>query len=78
MRHLTLEDALALVVLYAEAGDEKFERAACRWLSRLTIERKNLTVGEAHLAAAALAALEDAPLTAATTLRSSVAPSYHL
>ena len=55
MRHLTLEDALELVILYAEAGDEKFERAACRWLSRLTIERENLTLSEAQLAAAALA-----------------------
>jgi hypothetical protein len=70
MRHLTLEDALELVVLYAEAGDEKFERAACRWLGRLTNERENLRLSEAHLAAAALAALEDAPLTSATTLRS--------
>ena len=70
MRHLTLEDALELVVLYAEAGDEKFERAACRWLSRLTNERENLTLTEAQLAAVALGALKDAPLTAATTLRS--------
>jgi len=31
MRHLTLEDALELVSLYATAGDKKFERAACRW-----------------------------------------------
>ena len=72
MRHLTLEDALELVVLYAEAGDEKFERAACRWLSRLTNERENLTLGEAQLAAAALAGLKDAPATAAATLRSVV------
>ena len=70
MRHLTLEDALELVVLYAEKDDAKFERAACRWLSRLTNERENLTLAEAQLAAIALGALHDAPLTAATTLRS--------
>ena len=58
------------MVLYAEAGDEKFERAAYRWLSRLTNERDNLTLDEAQLAAAALAALPAAPLTAAPTLRS--------
>ena len=70
MRHLTLEDALELVVLYAETGDAKFERAASRWLGRLIVERENLTLGEAQLAAAALVGLEAAPLTAATTLRS--------
>jgi hypothetical protein len=70
MRHLTLEDALELVVLYAEVGDQKFEHAACRWLSRLTIERENLTLVEAQLAAVALGALREAPLTASTTLRS--------
>ena len=37
-----------LVLLYAEAGDEKFERAAYLWLSRLTNERDNLTLDEAH------------------------------
>lgn len=36
---LTLEDALALVVLYAENEDDKFERAAVRWLGRLMHER---------------------------------------
>ena len=30
MRHLTLEDALELVILYAEKGDSKFEPAGCR------------------------------------------------
>ena len=70
MHHLTLEDALELVILYAAEGDRKFERAACRWLGRLTNERENLTLGEAQLAVAALTGLADAPLTAATTLRS--------
>jgi hypothetical protein len=70
MRHVTLEDALELVILYAADGDSKFERAACRWLSRLTNERENLTLGEAQLAVVAPGALHDAPLTAATALRS--------
>ena len=39
METLTLEDALALVVLYAENHDDKFERAAVRWLGRLMLER---------------------------------------
>lgn len=70
MHHLTLEDALELVILYAADGDRKFERAACRWLGRLLLERDRLTLGHAQLAAVALHALQDAPATAAATLRS--------
>jgi hypothetical protein len=39
MGALTLADALALVVLYAEARDDKFEKAAVRWLGRLLLEK---------------------------------------
>jgi hypothetical protein len=39
---LTLEEALQLVVLYAEAADDKFERAAVRWLARLYAEKPSL------------------------------------
>lgn len=39
METLTLEDALALVVLYAENDDDKFDRAGVRWLGRLMLER---------------------------------------
>jgi hypothetical protein len=39
MGTLTLEDALRLVVLYAEAEDDKFDKAAVRWLGRLLLER---------------------------------------
>ena len=39
---LSLEDALQLVVLYAEAEDDKFDKAAVRWLGRLLLE---LSVG---------------------------------
>lgn len=72
MHHLTLEDALELVILYATDGDRKFERAACRWLGPLMLERERLTLAQAQLAAVALRALEDAPATASTTLRSIV------
>ena len=57
MRHLTLEDALELVILYAEKKDAKFERAACRWLARLLAERETLILADAMDAASALAAL---------------------
>jgi HEAT repeat protein len=36
---LSLENALQLVVLYAEAEDDKFDKAAVRWLGRLLLER---------------------------------------
>jgi hypothetical protein len=35
---LSLEDALALVHLYAERGSPKYERAALRWLERYLVE----------------------------------------
>ena len=38
MKSLLLEDALSLVALYAEANDDKFEKAAVRWLGRLLLE----------------------------------------
>ena len=39
MSRVSLEDALALVVLYAEQGEPRFERAAVRWLGRLFLEQ---------------------------------------
>jgi hypothetical protein len=69
MRHLMLADALELVVLYAETNDAKFDRAACRWLSRLTIERDGLTLAEAQLAASALLALPTNPDVVGALLR---------
>jgi len=39
MSELSLVNALALVVLYAEAKDDKFERAGVRWLGKLLTER---------------------------------------
>lgn len=36
---LALENALALTALFARTGDERFERAAARWVGRLATER---------------------------------------
>lgn len=55
--HLPLRDALGLLTLYARGDRQKFERAAVRWLGRLTLEKPCLTLSEAQLAAAALASL---------------------
>lgn len=53
---LNLSDALALVVLMAAKGHPAFDRAAARWLARLTLER-GLSVEELRFALAAVAAL---------------------
>ena len=57
---LPLEDAVALVALYARLDDDKFERAAVRWLARYAKERQP-TLGEVQLAGGALATLRAAP-----------------
>jgi hypothetical protein len=66
--HVSLSDALALVLLYANAGSPKAEPAAVRWLARLALERPRTTIGELQLAAAALGQLGERPKTAARTL----------
>jgi hypothetical protein len=37
---VTLEEALQLVVLYAEQADPRAERAMVRWLGRLLTEKR--------------------------------------
>jgi hypothetical protein len=48
MGSLSLEDAPQLVVLYAEAEDDKFDKAAVRWLGRLLLERAMALAVVAH------------------------------
>jgi hypothetical protein len=54
--NLTLEEALELVVLYAEAEPAKFERAALRWHVRFVAE-SSPSLLRAQIALAALAEL---------------------
>ena len=70
---LTLEDALRLCVLLAEKDRPRYERAAVRWLGRLALKRKGLTLAEAQLAVAALGSLPSPAATAA--LRELSAPA---
>jgi hypothetical protein len=52
---VSLGDALALTLLTAEVGDDRWPRAAARWLGRFIIESPPaITIGEAGLAAAAI------------------------
>lgn len=61
MGHVPLDDAVDLLLLYAEREPAKLERAATRWLQRLVAEREDLTLGDVQLAAAALAQLPSHP-----------------
>lgn len=54
---LSLQNALALVVLYAQEDSPKFESAAVRWLARLAFEGKDMRLADLQLAAAALSSL---------------------
>jgi hypothetical protein len=50
--NVSLADALALTLLTAETKDDRWTRAAARWLGRLIVESPAMTIGEAGLAAA--------------------------
>jgi hypothetical protein len=61
-----LDDALAVVLLMDERDDERYERAAVRWLARLVCERQSVGLADVGLAFTALEALphnRDAALT---------------
>lgn len=74
MGHLTLEDALSLVLLYAAADDPRFERAAARWLGRLCVEEQP-SLSELQAAVAALALLRRVGEDAAAGLLVGLMPS---
>jgi hypothetical protein len=56
MGALSLSDSLALVLLYRREGDEKFERAARRWIRRVQVDR-SLRHREVELLRGAMRAL---------------------
>jgi hypothetical protein len=75
---VSLADALALTLPTAETGDDRWPRAAARWLGRFIIEPPAITIGEAGLAAAAIQELtgRESRL-AAETLRQLAATHGH-
>ena len=76
--NVNLADALALTLLTAEVGDDRWPRAAARWLGRFVLESPAITIGEAGLAVAAIQQLagRDSRL-AAETLRQLAATHGH-
>jgi len=61
LRGLSLQDALDLVVLIAQARPDRLEAAAIRWHGRLEIEARSLTLAESRFALSALERLPKDP-----------------
>jgi hypothetical protein len=72
MGHLSLAEALSLVVLYAGTDDPRFDRAATRWLGRLCVEGKP-SLSELQAAVSALALLRRGGGEAAASLLAAIA-----
>jgi hypothetical protein len=60
--------ALGICLVMRDQDDDRFERAALRWIARFGLERRNVTLDAIQTAAAALAAMPDKPERAITTL----------
>lgn len=61
MSYISPRDALGLLALYAALGSPKYDKAATRWLGRLALESKDVSLDDLQLAAAALQALPRRP-----------------
>ncbi len=55
--HVELIDALRIVLLMRAADDERYDRAATRWLARFALERPSARLEDLQLALHALEAL---------------------
>lgn len=58
-RPLRLDEALALTLIFGRDRHPRFERAAARWVARLTLQSPALGVGEISPVAVALGAVGD-------------------
>ena len=56
MGFVSVRDALGLLALYAAEDSPKYGSAPTRWVGRLALESDDLSLEDAQLAAAALAA----------------------
>jgi hypothetical protein len=54
-----LDDALVICLLLLDQEPDRYERAAVRWLGRLLLEQRGMSLRHAELAAAYLAAWPD-------------------
>lgn len=60
IQSVDLDDALQILVLMAQRGDERYERAAARWVARVTAERR-LGLAESRRLLALVDVLPEAP-----------------
>jgi hypothetical protein len=65
---IRLADALAIVLLMADAADSALDPAATRWLGRLAVERPTVRLKDLRLALAALEVLPHRPRDARSIL----------
>ena len=65
---VALADALAICLLMSERDDERFERAAVRWLARLALERPAIALDDLRHALVAFEALPHNPVAARQAL----------
>jgi len=63
-----LADALAICLLMSARDDDRFERAAVRWLARLALERPGIGLGELRDGLVAFEAMPYNPAAARGTL----------
>lgn len=68
LHHVGLDDALRVLVVFAERRDARYERAAARFAARVTMERR-LCLAEARYVLALAEALPRSPDTVALLLR---------
>jgi hypothetical protein len=61
---VSLVDALGIVLVMAARQERGYERAAAKWLARLTLERPAVRLDDLRLALTALEALPHSPDTA--------------
>lgn len=64
-----LADALAILLLMGSSDDERFDRAATRWLARFALERPSARLDDLQLGLHALEALPYSPDAAKQTIR---------
>ena len=73
LQHVELDDALRVLLVLAEKGDARYERAAARFAARVTHER-SLALAEARYVLALAEALPRSPDSIAELLRPFCAP----
>ncbi|MBV8431667.1 MAG: hypothetical protein JO244_10920 [Solirubrobacterales bacterium] len=56
---IALDDALRICLVFRDGDQERYERAAVRWLGRFALEARGVTIDSLQAAAAALDSLPE-------------------